>query len=206
MQNLPAGKMAITFAGAMQRASLRCVPGVERAMLVGTPPKLLEMARWNGWDTKCGEGEEARWRKWVWDGLRSACLTTSGWSSKKRTFVSVRIYALIWSVSDARNRPRLYRSDAAPAERRSRCARQTGPRYQLRRARLQDSSITARLPIQLHPHLRDDPRSALSGNWTPTTRKRCDLSRHASTACQRTSHSNSRPTLQATATRRYSRS
>ena len=42
------GKMAITFSGAMQRASLRCVPGVERAMIVGTPPKLLEMARWNG--------------------------------------------------------------------------------------------------------------------------------------------------------------
>ena len=131
-----AGKMAITFSGAVQRASLRCVPGAERAMIVGTPSKLLDMARWNGWDMKFGEGEEARRRKWVWDGLRSACLTTSGWSSKKRTFFSVRIYALIWSVSNARNRPRLYRPDAAPTERRSRCARQTGPRYQTRRARV----------------------------------------------------------------------
>ena len=139
-------------------------------MIVGTPSKLLDMARWNGWDMKFGEGEEARRRKWVWEGLRSTCLTTGGWSSKKRTLFSVRIYALIWSVSDARNRPRLYRPDAAPAERRRRCARQTGPRYQLRRARLQDSSITARLPIQLHPHLRDDPSiTSRAAGFTPPT-------------------------------------
>ena len=34
-------------------------------VLVGTPSKLLEMARGNGWDKEFGEGEEARRRKWI---------------------------------------------------------------------------------------------------------------------------------------------
>ena len=34
-------------------------------MLVGTPSKLLEMARGNGWNKEFGEGEEARRMKWV---------------------------------------------------------------------------------------------------------------------------------------------
>ena len=34
-------------------------------VLVGTPSKLLEMVRGNGWDKEFGEGEEARRRKWV---------------------------------------------------------------------------------------------------------------------------------------------
>ena len=64
-----AAKMANTFAGEDAEGEFEVRPGSGAGhavdMLVGTPSKLLEMVRGNGWDKEFGEGEEARRRKWV---------------------------------------------------------------------------------------------------------------------------------------------
>jgi ATP-dependent RNA helicase MRH4 len=65
-----AAKMANTFTGEVAEGGefeVRPGAGAGHAVdvLVGTPSKLLEMARGNGWDKEFGEGEEARRRKWV---------------------------------------------------------------------------------------------------------------------------------------------
>jgi ATP-dependent RNA helicase MRH4 len=64
-----AAKMANTFAGDDADGEFEVRPGSGTGhavdVLVGTPSKLLEMARGNGWDKEFAEGEEARQRKWV---------------------------------------------------------------------------------------------------------------------------------------------
>jgi ATP-dependent RNA helicase MRH4 len=64
-----ASKMANTFTGDDADGEFEVRPGSGAGhavdMLVGTPSKLLEMARGNGWDKEFGEGEEARRRNWV---------------------------------------------------------------------------------------------------------------------------------------------
>ena len=64
-----AAKMANTFVGEDAEGEFEVRPGAGAGhavdVLVGTPSKLLEMARGNGWDKEFNEGEDARRRKWV---------------------------------------------------------------------------------------------------------------------------------------------
>lgn len=60
----------------------------------GTPSKLLQMARGNGWDKKFGEGEDSRRRKWVVGRPDVSLADVERWSSTKRTFFSVRLHTL----------------------------------------------------------------------------------------------------------------
>ncbi|KAI9437273.1 P-loop containing nucleoside triphosphate hydrolase protein [Lactarius indigo] len=64
-----AAKMSNTFSGDDAEGEFEVRPGGGAGhvvdVLVGTPSKLLEMARGNGWNKEFAEGEEARRRKWV---------------------------------------------------------------------------------------------------------------------------------------------
>ncbi len=64
-----AAKMSNRFAGNDVEGEFEVRPGGGTGhavdVLVGTPSKLLEMARGNGWDKEFAEGEEARRRNWV---------------------------------------------------------------------------------------------------------------------------------------------
>ncbi|KAI9451456.1 P-loop containing nucleoside triphosphate hydrolase protein [Lactarius psammicola] len=64
-----AAKMSNRFTGDGAEGEFEVRPGGGTGhavdVLVGTPSKLLEMARGNGWDKEFAEGEEARRRKWV---------------------------------------------------------------------------------------------------------------------------------------------
>jgi ATP-dependent RNA helicase MRH4 len=65
-----AAKMANTFAGEdAAGGEFEVHPGAGAShavdVLVGTPSKLLEMVRRNGWGKEFGEGKQARQRKWV---------------------------------------------------------------------------------------------------------------------------------------------
>lgn len=64
-----AAKMANAFDGDHGGGEFEVCPGREAAyaldVLVGTPSKLLSMARGSGWDKESTEDEEARQKKWV---------------------------------------------------------------------------------------------------------------------------------------------
>jgi len=64
-----AAKMANAFDGDHGGGEFEVCPGSETAyaldVLVGTPSKLLSMARGNGWNKEFNEDEEARRKKWV---------------------------------------------------------------------------------------------------------------------------------------------
>ena len=64
----------------------------------------------------------------LWDGLRSACLASSGRQRSRRPFRCAYMLSSGAFLAHVWNRPQLYRPNAAPATRRRRCARQTGSR------------------------------------------------------------------------------
>ena len=118
-----AAKMANTFAGEDAEGEFQVRPGGGAGhavdMLVGTPSKLLEMVRGNGWDKEFGEGEEARRRKWV-VGRPEVSLSDVEWVvvDEADVLFGAHTYtpAILQSVSDLHHRPRLHRPDAALAE------------------------------------------------------------------------------------------
>src|SRR6266404_5766065 len=130
-------------------------------VLVGTPSKLLEMARGNGWDKEFAEGEEDRRRKWVVD-RPEVDLCDVEWVVVDEADVLFGTRAPTHHSLDrflTQSRPRFYRPDASPAERRRRRARQATPLNQTHRAGAQVASITddaARLSVQLDPHFCND--------------------------------------------------
>jgi ATP-dependent RNA helicase MRH4 len=120
-----ASKMASTFTGEDANGEFEVRPGGGAGhavdVLVGTPSKLLEMVRGNGWNKEFGEGEEARRRKWV-VGRPEISLADVEWVVVDEADVlfgaHICSHGILRSDSDVRNRSRLYRPDAAPAERR----------------------------------------------------------------------------------------
>ena len=116
-----AAKMANTFArdDAEGEFDVRPGSGMGHAVdvLIGTPSKLLEMARGNGWDKEFAEGEEARRRKWV---VRrpEVSLSDVEWVVVDEADVLFGAYAhtIFRSVTHILNRPRLCGPDPTPSQ------------------------------------------------------------------------------------------
>ena len=100
-----AAKMANTFAGddAEGKFELRPGSGTGHAVdvFVGTPSKLLEMARGNGWDKEFAEGEEAHRQKWV-VGRPEISLSDVEWVVVDEADVLFGAYALTHTISAKR--------------------------------------------------------------------------------------------------------